>query len=308
MGEFELIDWIRARTPSANGVLTGIGDDCAWVSVGPERASLLITSDLLVDGRHFRLSECGPVAAGRKAMGANLSDIAAMAGTPRYAVVAVALPHNGAEVVAKGVHEGLVSIANDHGTSIVGGDTNAWDGPLVISLTLLGEPHEKGPIFRSGARVGDILCVTGPLGGSILGRHLTPKPRLSEARALADTGELRSMIDLSDGLASDLGHILAASGGVGATLFEELVPIHRDAELLSRTTGRTTLAHALSDGEDFELCVAVSPAFYSVRDVREQFPWLIRIGVIEAEPGVRLRAADGIVRRIDIRGFDQLTT
>jgi thiamine-monophosphate kinase len=241
-------------------------------------------------------------------MGANLSDIAAMAGTPRYAVVAVALPRDGAEVVAKGVHGGLVSIATEHGTSIVGGDTNAWDGPLVIGVTLLGEPHEKGPILRSGARVGDILCVTGPLGGSILGRHLTPKPRLSEARALADTCELRAMIDLSDGLVSDLGHILAASGGVGATLFEDLLPIHPDAELLSRTTGRAALDHALSDGEDFELCVAVSPAFFSGRDVTSQFPWLIRIGVIEAEPGFRLRGAEGTVRRIYLRGFDHLTT
>ena len=151
-GEFELISWIRRNQgdDSSGGVLVGIGDDCAIVDFSPE-SFVLVTTDMLLDGRHFRLKDDGPQAVGYKAMGVNLSDVAAMAGSPRFAVVSVALPRADAVAVAQGLHEGLKRMADRFGVILVGGDTNAWDGPLVVSVTLLGEPTMAGAATRSGA-------------------------------------------------------------------------------------------------------------------------------------------------------------
>src|SRR5215218_3309082 len=176
-GEFGLIEWIRRRTPSRARTLVGIGDDCAVVR-GRPGADWLITTDMLMDGRHFRLDRDGPEAVGYKALAVNLSDIAAMAGVPVAAVVAVALPRDRAVAVARGLHAGMAPLAERFGVDLVGGDTNAWDGPLVVGLTLLGEVEGPGPVGRSGARPGDAVVVTGPLGGSLLGRHLRPEPRI----------------------------------------------------------------------------------------------------------------------------------
>jgi thiamine-monophosphate kinase len=142
--------------------------------------------------------------------------------------------------------------------AVVGGDTNSWDGKLVISVTAFGEATGRGPVRRSGARPGDWVFVTGPLGGSILGRHLDFTPRVAEALALHATVELRAMCDISDGLSADLNHICEESG-CGAALFADGIPISDAARALSLTTGRTPLQHALGDGEDFELVFAVSP-------------------------------------------------
>ncbi len=254
-GEFEYLSWLRARTPAAPGVLVGPGDDCAVLE--PPARPLLVTTDMLMDGTDFVLSECGARAAGRKAMAANLSDIAAMAGTPRFAVVSVALPR-AAGGTAELLYLGLRDCADEFDVAIVGGDTNSWDGKLVISVTAFGEAHARGAVLRSGARPGDWLFVTGPLGGSIRGRHLTFTPRVREALALADAVELRAMCDISDGLAADLNHILEESR-CGAVLHANAIPISNDAHELARTSGKSALKHALSDGEDFELVFAVSP-------------------------------------------------
>ena len=149
----------------------------------------------------------------------NLSDIAAMAGVPRAAVVAVALPRADAVAVAQGLHAGMRELAERFGVDLVGGDTNAWDGPLVISVTVLGEATARGAVRRAGARPGDVILVTGPLGGSLFaGRHLRPEPRIAEALALHEAVPIHALIDISDGLSSDLGHILDESGGLGAVL------------------------------------------------------------------------------------------
>jgi thiamine-monophosphate kinase len=254
-GEFDYIAWLRARTPARAGVLVGPGDDCAVLE--PPARPLLVTTDMLMDGTDFILSECGARAAGRKAMAANLSDIAAMAGAPRFAVVSVALPR-GAPGTAELLYLGLRECADEFGVAIVGGDTNSWDGKLVVSVTAFGEAHARGAVLRSGARPGDWLFVTGPLGGSIRGRHLTFTPRVREAQALADAVCLRAMCDISDGLAADLNHILEESN-CGAVLNASAVPISDDAHELARASGTSALKHALSDGEDFELVFAVSP-------------------------------------------------
>jgi thiamine-monophosphate kinase len=317
--EFQYIEWLRARTPVDPRVLIGPGDDCAALA-SPTRP-LLITTDMLMDGTDFVVAEVGPRRAGRKAMAANLSDIAAMAGVPIAAVVSVALPRQRTEDLrertfgrgqktedrgqkaedvgeqtnselssvfcplssvfcplssvlsrrssdshlltpqqfAEELYIGLRDVADAFGVPIVGGDTNSWAGSLVISVTALGEATERGAVRRNGAKPGDWIFVTGPLGGSILGHHLDFTPRVREALALHSAVELHAMCDISDGLAADLNHILEESR-CGAVLAAEAIPVSSAAKQLSATSGRTPLQHALGDGEDFELVFAVSPA------------------------------------------------
>jgi thiamine-monophosphate kinase len=256
MGEFAYIDWLRRRTPVDPRVLIGPGDDCAAVRFTPD-APVLITTDMLLDGSCFLLAEAGPRRVGRKAMAVNLSDVAAMAGRPVAAVVSVGLPRAGGRALAEDLYLGLREVADAFGTALVGGDTNSWDGPLTVSVTLFGEATGRGPVRRDGAKVGDWLFVTGPLGGSIRGKHLDFTPRVREAQRLHELVDLHAMIDVSDGLAADLHHVLTASG-CGAVLRAEAIPITDDAR--SMGDGRSPLEHALSDGEDFELAFAVSPA------------------------------------------------
>ncbi|MCL6502219.1 MAG: thiamine-phosphate kinase, partial [Pirellulales bacterium] len=230
-GEFDLIAWIRQHSTPAGIVRVGIGDDCAVLAPeGP--GELLVTTDMLLDGRHFRLAEHDPADIARKALLVNLSDLAAMAGIPQAAVVAVALPIDapgGPQRLGRALHAALAQAASEYSVVLAGGDTNAWRGPLVLSVTLIGQATPPGPVLRAGARPGDVLFVTGSLGGSLLGRHLRPSPRVAEGVALRrELGvQLHAMIDISDGLAVDLGHILAESGGLGATLEAEAIPTHR---------------------------------------------------------------------------------
>lgn len=305
-GEFALIDWIRAHADAGPRTSLGIGDDCAVLRTEPG-TELLVTTDMLMEGRHFDLDRATPAEVGYKALGVNLSDIAAMAGRPIAALVAVALPRGRAVMLARGLFEGMAPLAARFGIGLVGGDTNAWDGPLVVAVTVLGESIAPGPVRRSGARPGDAIVLTGPIGGSLLGRHLRPAPRIDEARALHRSATLHAMIDLSDGLASDLGHILDESGGLGAVLDAEAIPIHPDAVEQAARDGRSPLDHALNDGEDFELCVVLGPA--DADRLQAEPParaTLIRIGTITAEPGLRLRREDGQIVPIARRGFDHL--
>jgi thiamine-monophosphate kinase len=193
---------------------------------------------------------------GRKAMAVNLSDIAAMAGRPIAAVVSVGLPRRGGRALAEELYLGLREVADAFDTAVVGGDTNSWEGPLVLSVTILGEATERGPVRRSGAQVGDWLLVTGPLGGSILSKHLEFTPRVREALQLHAIADLHAMIDISDGLAADVWHICTESR-CGAVLRAESIPLTPEAHQM--TDGRTPLEHGLADGEDFELVFAVGP-------------------------------------------------
>jgi thiamine-monophosphate kinase len=309
--EFALIDWIRRRERSRTGPFTrlGIGDDCA-IFVPGAGSELLVTTDMLMDGRHFRLAEDGPEAVGYKALGVNLSDIAAMAGVPRAAVVAVALPRLEAMSVVQGLHEGMRRLAGRFGVDLAGGDTNAWDGPLVVSVTVLGEATARGAVRRAGARPGDAILVTGPLGGSLLaGRHLRPEPRIREALALHEAAPLHALIDISDGLSSDLAHILEESGGLGAVLDAAAIPIHAEAREMSHRDGIPALDHALNDGEDFELCLVVAAEYAARLLAAPPAPALVyRVGEVTRTPGLRLRTADGRLATIESRGFDHLRT
>ena len=251
--EFAFIDWLRKRTPVDPRVSLGPGDDCAAFRLG--ESSCLITTDMLLEGSCFILAEAGARRVGRKAMAVNLSDIAAMAGKPMAAVVSVGLPRQGGMELAKELHEGLREMADRFGVAIVGGDTNSWDGPLVISVTLLGEPTGRGPVTRSGAKPGDALLVTGDLGGSILGKHLDFVPRINESIALHGLADIHAMIDISDGLAADVNHICEESN-CGAVLYAEKIPISAAARQMA--DDKSALEHALGDGEDFELVLAMS--------------------------------------------------
>lgn len=277
-GEFAYIDWLRSRTPAAASVLVGPGDDCAVLT--PPSRPLLVTTDMLLDGSCFMLSEAGPRRVGRKAMSVNLSDIAAMAGVPIAAVVSVGLPRSGGRKLAEELYLGMREVTDAFNVPLVGGDTNSWEGPLSISVTLLGEATTRGPVLRSGAKVGDWIMVTGPLGGSILGHHLDFIPRVREALRLHEVADLHAMIDLSDGLAKDLHHICEESR-CGAVIFADAVPISDAGRELSMRDGKSPLDHALSDGEDFELVFTVSPTD-GERLLREE-PTVYRIGVIIAE-------------------------
>jgi thiamine-monophosphate kinase len=211
---------------------------------------------MLLEGSCFELAGAGPRLVGRKAMAVNLSDIAAMAGKPLAAVVSVGLPRRGGRALAEELYAGLREMADAFDTAIVGGDTNSWDGPLVISVTLFGEATGRGPVTRSGARPGDWLIVTGPLGGSILGKHLTFTPRVREAQQLHAAADLHALIDVSDGLAADVNHLCEESH-CGAVLRAESLPVSADARQLNDQV--PPLEHALADGEDFELVFAVTP-------------------------------------------------
>lgn len=260
-GEDEWIAELSARLghvrPRGGGpaLRLGIGHDCAALDL--EGGPAVVTTDVLIDGVHFHLSECGPAAAAGKALHVNLSDLAAAGAVPVAWFLGLVLPRGAPAALRAGLVDGFVAAAEREGVPLAGGDTNVADGPLVLAVTAVGRPGPMGVVTRAGARVGDVLSVTGPLGGSLLGRHLTFRPRLDASAALTAARVPHAMLDLSDGLSRDLPRLCQASG-VGARVEAACVPVHADALALSRD-GRSPLEHALDDGEDFELLLAHAP-------------------------------------------------
>jgi thiamine-monophosphate kinase len=293
-GEFDLIDWIRSNQAKSPLISVGIGDDLA-VLKWPADDLLLVGVDQVIDGVHFDSSVHSPEQIGRKVMNRNLSDCAAMGCLPAAAVVAVALPRDAGMEYAKRLYAGLRGAGDAFGCAIVGGDTATWAGKLVMSVTILGRADGIRPVTRGGAIAGNDIYVTGPLGGSILGRHMAFEPRVALGRKLA--GVATAMIDLSDGLSRDLGHICRASG-VGAIIESQLVRIHPDAVELSlrdgaKAIGATALEHALNDGEDYELLLTGPAGIDGV----------IRVGRITREPGIFLME-NGVSRPLAARGWE----
>jgi thiamine-monophosphate kinase len=282
--EWTWIDAIRRKAGLDPRVPIGIGDDTAQLK---SSGSVLVTTDMLMDGVDFIVGQTPADLIGRKSLAVNLSDIAAMAGRPTGAVISLALPKTGGRELAEQMYVGLLQLAKEFDCPIVGGDTNSWNGPLVVSVTVLGEPTGRGPVTRSGAKPDDWLFVTGPLGGSLPSqRHCTFTPRIAEAQKLHSLVELHAMLDLSDGLASDLFHIAEASN-IGIELDAQRIPIHRDVDPTLSQADR--LHHALSDGEDFELLFSVNQS--DAQKLLAQPPHgiaLIHIGRCTTEPGVWL--------------------
>jgi thiamine-monophosphate kinase len=252
--EFSLIEWIRSRVVDRDPVKLGIGDDAAILRSNSDRDWLLAT-DMLMEGTDFTFPPATARLAGRKALAVNLSDIAAMGGRATAAFVSVALPINRGVEFAKELHAGLLDLADQFDVVLAGGDTNSWHGPLVINVAVVGEPTGSRSVTRKGAKLGDWIFVTGALGGSITGHHLTFEPRLREAAKLISCVDIHAMIDISDGLAADLHHVLDQSH-VGATIDAASIPVSDVARAM--TDGVSPLMHALSDGEDFELLFTVA--------------------------------------------------
>jgi thiamine-monophosphate kinase len=325
LGERGLIARLRRRLPPPGPeVLVGLGDDAAAVSWGGE--TLLLTTDTLLEGIHFRRSTTTLREIGAKAMAVNVSDIAAMGGEPRYALLALALPPSLAVTEIDELYAGILDMARQHGVTVVGGDTCATPGGVVLSVTLVGRVAGT-PFRRSGARPGDALLVTGTLGDSAAGlamlergpgtlpsavvetvvrSHRVPTPRVAESRLIRTSGWATAMIDLSDGLATDLGHI-AAESQVGARVDLDAIPLSESTRAVASALGVDPLGWALSGGEDYELLFTAAPDHTAelILLVTERLGTPVhRIGEMRpAADGVRFLDQGGRARAVD-PGFD----
>lgn len=306
MNEFELIARLIPTLATNKQVVTGAGHDCATLDLGLQGKLLLLKTDAIVGGVHFH-AETPPEKIGRKALARCLSDVAAMAGEAVACVVTLGLPKNfdGQRVLA--IYKGLNSLAAEWNVAVVGGETTTSPRELFLSIAVLGTVNKERQITRAGAKSGDAIFVSGELGGSLAGKHLEFEPRLREAQWLVSHFEVHAMMDLSDGLAGDLRHILHASK-TGAELLSSTIPISRAAKLKARSesSAKPPLLAALTDGEDFELLFMV-PAAQAVAVLdgwKKQFPKvkLSCIGKITAEAGLRLRDKEG-VRELGAHGY-----
>ena len=285
--EAEFIAWLRGRLAADPRVPVGIGSDAAVLDLPSQKA--VVTTDALMDGVDFVLSEVSPRRVGWKALAVNLSDLAAMGAKPVAAFISLVLPRENALALAQELYEGLLPLALRFQVAIAGGDTNCWNGPLALSVTAVGEPPRCGVWTRGRARPGDLILASGSFGGSILGKHLDFTPRVELARQLTERYEIHAATDVSDGLSLDLSHILSESG-VGAVLDLDAIAIADAARELaqSRTDGITPLDHALGDGEDFELLLVASPAEAARIASDKSLDAPVRpIGTITAERGLR---------------------
>ena len=323
IGEFGLISRLRARWPSLpEGAVIGPGDDTAVIRPDASRL-LLYTVDAMVEDIHFRRRWMSPRDLGWKAMAQSISDIAAMGGRPTHALVCLSLPVPSAvegpadldATFVDALYDGLDEAAARYGAGIIGGDIVGSSGGIAISVSLLGEVEEGMVMRRSGARVGDILMVTGALGDSAAGlhllekgekpsaneeqaiaRHLRPAPRLDEARLLARSGQVTAAIDVSDGLAGDATHV-AEESGVGVRICEERVPVGASCISACQRLELNAAELALRGGEDYELLVAVQPeAADGLAELlhHETGTRLTAVGeVVARERGLTLVRADG---------------
>ena len=307
MNEFALIQRLTRSLPTNPSVVVGAGDDCAVLDAGVPDRLLLFKTDAIVEGVHFG-SDAPPEKIGHKALGRCLSDIAAMAGTPTAALITIGLPRDFNPEVVEAIYTGMNALARRYQVAIVGGETTTSPERIFISVALRGWVPCGKNVLRSGAEAGDAIFVTGELGGSLAGKHLEFEPRLAEARWLAQHFSLHAMLDISDGLAGDLRHILAASR-VGAELLATSVPISREARLAAKasSSAKPALLAALSDGEDFELLfsVAARDAVPLLDAWRKEFPKLplTCIGKIKAGEGVTIRDKNS-VRPLTAHGYE----
>ncbi|MGH2794040.1 MAG: thiamine-phosphate kinase [Actinomycetota bacterium] len=326
LGEFGLIERLVARLGvPGEGVLIGPGDDAAAVR---STATTLATADLLLEGVHFDLAFSSPADVGWKAMAANVSDIAAMGGVPRYALVSLGAPASTPAATLESLYEGLGECARAFGVSVVGGDTVGAD-VLIVSVALLGDAGLAGNVQRSGGRPGDVVCVTGTVGGaaaglqlfrganvdpqagSLLARHpelasahRRPMPRTREGQAAAAVGAT-AMIDVSDGLAADLGHICDASN-LGVELRASSVPVAEGVDDVARWAGLDAVDLALGGGDDYELVIALPAAQLSALSAALAPTSVTPIGELGGSERVVL-GADGDRRPLAAAGWEHFS-
>ncbi len=259
-----------------------LGDDAAVLEVTASHQ--VVASDMLVEGRHFTVPPFRPTDVGAKAVLRTLSDMAAMGARPQWVLLSLALPGSWSGQAFRALFRGAVRAAEDHGARLVGGDTSDTSGPLVVDVSAGGVPGGPAAVTRSGARPGDVLVVTGALGGQGMNGWRSPRARIEEGVSLAAKYGARAMIDLSDGLAADLPRMCTASG-VGAMI--ENLPIAPAARRAAAADGRTPLAHALEDGEDYELLAALPPDAWE-RALENPLLDLVRIGNVTRDPALNL--------------------
>ena len=303
--EDKITAWFAEKSTAGKDVFPiGIGDDMAQAMVGKD-ASVLITTDMLIEGVHFQLDRIDIAQAGYKAMAVSLSDCAAMATVPLCAVVSVALPVGSDPDALRQLHAGITKAADAFDCTLIGGDITAWPSEqgMVINSTIISTPCKAAPVRRSGAKPEDVICVTGTLGGSLKGKHATFTPRVFEAIRMAQAVTINSMMDLSDGLSSDLNRICAASGA-GALLIADSIPISDD---VPDDDFDKRLAAAINDGEDFELLFTLTESEYEKLTAQWDMPVTItQIGVITDSGKIEMEHADGTVIQVTPGGFDHL--
>ncbi|HJV35077.1 thiamine-phosphate kinase [Geomonas sp.] len=315
LGEFGLIDRIAQQVAAAPSVPLGIGDDAAALLPTPENLTL-ITCDMLLEGVHFDLNFCDPHSLGRKSLAVNISDLAAMGAVPRHCLLGIALPAAVPVEFMDGFMTGMLEMAGSFGVTLVGGDTCASKGGIAISITALGEQRPERVLKRSGAKAGDLVYVSGTVGdaaaglkelrsgrreGFLVSRQLDPTPRVAAGVAVAEAGLASAMIDVSDGVLSDLGHICEMSK-VAARVELARLPLSDEYRALCGDD----LSLALSGGEDYELLFCVPQGRGEA--VEELFGRLglavTRVGAIVEGSGIELVAADGSLHQPGARGFD----
>ena len=320
LGEFGLIDQLRRMISPSPGVKIGIGDDAAWVA-HPKRSSL-VTADLLIEGIHFDLRWTSLYDLGFKSLAVNLSDIAAMGGSPAYAVISIGVPARFDSDDVKEIYRGINAAARPHRVALVGGDTSIADR-LLISVCLLGHPPRR-PVTRSQANIGDDIYVSGTLGDSglalallkkkrrfkataatrhLFARHHRPTPRVALGVALGRLGLANAMIDVSDGLVQDLNHICRSSS-VSAVLWEEHLPL---SNAYREIAGDLGMQPALTGGEDYELlfCARQSHRTRLQQVAKRTGIALSRIGeCVVGHRGVSVIDAHGVVKSVTTAGHD----
>lgn len=341
LGEFGLISRIAAEVSAVEGVITGIGDDAAVTALTPGM-QLLTSTDMLLEGVHFRHSWHDPYRLGRKSLAVSISDIAAMGAVPRWALLSLAIPAGCSLEVVDEFTKGFLAMAAEHGVALVGGDTCASRNGLVISVTIMGEQRPELIVRRCGACPGDDIWVTGTLGDAalalslleggggkvnmddngifthtsppscqrsgsefLLSRLLNPTPRTKSGRMLAEAGLVTAMIDVSDGLLADFGHIAELSG-VGGTLHLDALPTSGAFRTVSGKLSSFPHQMVLAGGEDYELCFTAHP------ERREKIAEIMKIcgigatpvGIVTKFPGVTVLQSDGSPYELTTSGFN----
>jgi thiamine-monophosphate kinase len=289
LGEFGLIERFRKSIKTDASVIKGSGDDCAVLAFDKNRYQLF-TCDMIIEGVDFTGKE-KPRLIGRKALAIQVSDIAGCAGSPTHCLVSMGVSPNTTVEFIDELFKGMNDFAKKFKINIVGGDLSS-SKKLIINVSMLGFVEKKNLLLRSGARINDIIFVTGSLGGSISGKHLNFTPRLRESGFLANNFKVNSMIDISDGLAQDLNHILEQSQK-GAIIYEDLIPVAK----------KSNINEALYMGEDFELLFTM-PGVEAKKLLRKKLKIFKPIGeIVEKNYGVNLVGKNGKLRPLFIKGF-----